>query len=73
MKNFGHHNEFDESGLTVEDLKQKINNHELFYDHFVDQKDQNKWNNNYKLRKINNELLPKYLIDNKDKYKNWFS
>ncbi len=48
MKNFGHHNEFDESGLKIEDLKKKIDNQELFYDHFADQKKSNKWKSNYK-------------------------
>ena len=71
MKNFGHHNEFDESGLTVEDLKQKINNHELFYDHFVDQKDQNKWKTNYKLKKTDLNILPHYISENKLKLKDW--
>ena len=73
FNNFGHHDEFIDSGITIEKLKYFIDNGIVFYNHFADQKDQNKWNNNYKLRKINNELLPKYLIDNKDKYKNWFS
>ena len=73
FNNFGHHDEFIDSGITIEKLKYYIDNGIVFYNHFADQKDQNKWNYNYKLKKINNELLPKYLVDNKDKYKNWFS
>ena len=72
MTNFGHHNEFELSGLTVEDLKKKINDGVVFYNHFLDQADQNKWNYDYKLKKINIDLLPKYLQDNSEKFKEWF-
>ena len=72
LKNFGHHDEFDESGITEEKLKYYIDEGIVFYNHFVDQTNQNKWNYNYKLKKINNELLPKYLLNNKDKFREWF-
>ena len=29
-------------------------------------------NYEYKLKIVDNKFLPKYLIDNKDKYKEWF-
>ena len=72
MSNFGHHNEFELSGLTVEDLRKKIDDDVVFYNHFSDQTDQNKWNYDYKLKKINIDLLPKYLQDNSEKFKEWF-
>ena len=72
LKNFGHHDEFDESGITEEKLKYYIDEGIVFYNHFVDQTNQNKWNYNYKLKKINSELLPKYLLNNKDKFGEWF-
>ena len=72
MTNFGHHNEFELSGLTVEDLRKKIDDGVVFYNHFSDQADQNKWNYDYKLKKINIDLLPKYLQDNSEKFKEWF-
>ena len=34
MFNFGHHNEFELSGLTVEDLRKKIDEGVVFYNHF---------------------------------------
>ena len=71
MTNFGHHNEFELSGLTVEDLRKKIDEGVVFYNHFSDQTDQNKWNYDYKLKKINIDLLPKYLQDNSEKFKEW--
>ena len=72
MKNFGHHNEFDESNLTVEDLRDKINNGVVFYDHFADKKSKDKWKNEYKLKTIENNFLPSYLIKNLNNYKEWF-
>jgi len=71
MKNFGHHDEFDDSGITVEDIKFKIKNREVFYDHFLDKSDPNKWKASYKLEKINFDLLPRYIRENKEKYKDW--
>ena len=72
MKNFGHHDEFDESKLTVDDLRKKIDDGVVFYDHFADKTSQNKWNNEYRLKKIENHILPKYLIENLNNYKEWF-
>ncbi len=73
FSNFGHHDEFDESGITVDKLKDYINQGIVFYNHFLDQKNKDKWKNNYKLKKTNDKMLPKYLIENKEKYIDWFS
>ena len=35
-------------------------------------KNNNKWNTDKKLIKINTNFLPEYLIKNTDKYKEWF-
>ena len=48
--NFGHHDEFKLSGLTIEKLREKIKNKEMFYNHFEDQSSTKKWENNHKLR-----------------------
>ena len=73
MCNFGHHNEFDESGLKINDIKNKIENREMFYNHFLDQTNPNKWKNDYKLKIINENKLPLYVIQNKEKFKEWFA
>ena len=73
MSNFGHHNEFDESGLKINDIKNKIENREMFYNHFLDQTNPNKWKNDYKLKKINENKLPLYVEQNKEKFKEWFA
>ena len=72
LKNFGHHDEFDESGIDLNFIKSKIENKEVFYDHFLDKKNPNKWRSNYKLKKVSNSILPEYIIKNHQKYKNWF-
>ena len=72
MKNFGHHDEFDVSGLTLDNISQKIKDKIVFYNHFLDQSNQEKWNYNYKLKKIDRKFLPKHLINNVDQYKEWF-
>ena len=69
--NFGHHDEFRLSGLTVEKIREKIKNKEMFYDHFADQSSTSKWKSDYKLKKYDLNLLPKYIVDNKNNYKEW--
>ena len=71
--NFGHHDEFRLSGLTIEKIRDKILNKEMFYDHLADKSSTNKWESNYKLKVIGDEMLPSYLIKNKNKYREWFS
>ena len=72
LSNFGHHNEFDVSGLTVEDIQACIDNRIVNYNHLADKYENNKYNANYKLQLIEDEILPNYLINNKEKYKDWF-
>jgi beta-1,4-mannosyl-glycoprotein beta-1,4-N-acetylglucosaminyltransferase len=71
--NFGHHDEFELSGLTIQDIKKKVDSGEVFYNHFADKNVKNKWDYNYKLKKVSDDLLPDYLIKNKSKYKIWFN
>ena len=71
MKNFGHHDEFDISGITLEDIKKKIKEKKVFYNHFADKQNLDKWKYEHELKTIGFEILPNYLRENKDKYKNW--
>ena len=60
---------------VLDDVKNMIQNRYVPYDHKVDKKDLNlKWDKNVKvpLIKIDSKYLPKYLIENKDKYFKWF-
>ena len=70
--NFGHHDEFEEIKMSVADLENKIKNKEVFYNHLLDKSDKKKWHDSYKLKKINQVLLPNFLIKNYNKYQEWF-
>ena len=75
LTNFGHHDEFELSGMTTKDLQKKIDNKEVFFNHFVDkQKYKERWNFDYKLKKIDNNKLPLYLqsLKAQSKLKEWF-
>ena len=72
LMNFGHHNEFRMSGLSVEDIRNKIEKKELFYNHFKDTTSSSKWKSNHKLKKVDQSLLPEFLKNNMNKYKDWF-
>ena len=72
LSNFGHHNEFDVSGITVEDIQECIDKRIVNYNHKADKTEKNKYNANYKLQVIEDKLLPSYIINNKQKYKDWF-
>ena len=71
MENFGHHDEFDISGITLEDIEKKMREKKVFYNHFADKESQDKWEYEYELKKASLDILPNYLQVNKEKYKNW--
>lgn len=70
MKNFLHHLEYEESGLKIEDVKKKISEKKIFYNHNADKRE-NKWNAEIKLEKIDDNLLPEYISLNKNKFQEW--
>ena len=72
LSNFGHHNEFDVSGINVEDIQKCIDNKIVNYDHKADKSLEKKYNANYKLRVVDDKILPNYLVKNKNKFKEWF-
>ena len=53
-------------------LKKKIINKKVFYNHLARQEANNKWNSEYELKKIDDNMLPKYLLDNRENFKEWF-
>ena len=72
LSNYGHHNEFEDSGTTLDDIKNNIKNRIVDYNHTLDKSKKDKQKFGYKLKTINDEFLPKYLIKNKEFYKDWF-
>ena len=71
LNNYGHHIEFQESGLNLEDIKKMVTDKRAFYDFHVDMRS-NKWSGKAKLYKCEISELPKYLINNQKKYSIWF-
>lgn len=75
-KNDEHHDEFDMTGIKESDIKHMVDNAYIVYDHNADKIDfKKKWNkkNRLYLDKIKDNKLPKYLINKKKKYLNWFA
>ena len=68
---FAHHAEFSNSGIKIDDLSRFIKNEIVYYDHQLDQSNQNKWNASIPLEKINLNKLPNYIQDNYNKFKLW--
>jgi len=72
LSNYGHHNEFEDAGITLEDIKNNIKNRIVDYNHTLDKSQIDKHSNGYKLKIINDDILPEYLVKNKEIYKDWF-
>lgn len=70
MKNFLHHLEYEESGLSEKDVEKIINEKKVFYDHNADKREK-KWNAQIYLDKVVDQLLPNYIVENKIKFKDW--
>jgi len=70
LLNYTHHDEFAKSKLKLEDLRKKIKEKKIIYDHGVDQT-QNKWDSDVTLSKVKLSDMPDYLRDNYKKYVNW--
>ena len=70
LQSFLHYRDFEESGIRLTDLRKLINEKRVMYNHTVDKKG-NKWTNGEKLETLSLNEMPKYIIENCDKYKFW--
>ena len=70
LSNFMHHLEFEHSGLTIKDMEKMVAEKKILYDHGVAQEDQ-KYTGRQSLIKTENSVLPSYITENLEKYKNW--
>jgi len=71
LSNFMHHLEYEYSGLRENDMEKMVKEKKILYDHSVKQEEE-KYTGNQSLEKVNNNILPDYLIDNFKKYEEWF-
>ena len=70
LSNFLHHVDFEKSGLKAKDLKILMKQKKIMYDHSIDKKD-NKWGDGKNLHQTELKEMPKYIIENLEKYKSW--
>ena len=70
LLNYTHHDEFEKSGLNLEDLRKKVEEKKIIYDHNIDQRGY-KWGAETTLHKIELSKMPDYLSENYQKYANW--
>jgi len=68
--NFGHHNEYEDQSITVEDIKKMILERKVGYNHLADKKEENKIEfNSHELIKIPINELPTFIFNMREKYK----
>ena len=70
LSNYLHHLEYEKTETTVETLTSSINENKVLYHHNADKRN-NKWNSSISLIKVEDNELPAYLINNKNKYINF--
>ena len=70
FSNFLHHQDFEYSGLNLDDIKKMVENKKILYDHSADQKNY-KWTGAKTLKKVDLSQLPDYIRENYKKYDNW--
>ena len=70
LLNYTHHYEFEQSGLNIDDLRKKISERKIIYDHSVDQREI-KWKSEKTLTKVDLTNMPNYLKENYIKYASW--
>jgi beta-1,4-mannosyl-glycoprotein beta-1,4-N-acetylglucosaminyltransferase len=70
LKSYLHHIDYDINPVGEKGIQEMINNKKTIYNIKADQKE-NKFDGSNKLNKININLLPSYILENKDKLKDW--
>ena len=70
LKSYLHHTEYELNPVGVESIKKMIYDKKTIYNLKVDSRS-NKFDGTNQLDKIDISLLPKYILDNKDKFKDW--
>ena len=66
-----HHQDFENSGIKLKDLENKMKNKIVLYNHTLDKKDSNKWHTKETLQKVSVSSLPDYVADNESKLHDW--
>ena len=70
FQNFLHHQDFEASGLNLDDIKKMVKSNKILYDLGIDRRDY-KWDGKKTLERVDISEMPKYLLNNYKKYKDW--
>ena len=70
LKSYLHHIDYDIDPLGIDRIKKIVNDKKAIYDLKADQR-QSKFNAKNELIKIDNNLLPSYILENMDKFEDW--
>ncbi len=70
LKSYLHHSEYELNPFDINDIKKMIVNKKTIYNLKVDSKS-NKFDGSNILKKIDLNLLPNYILKNKDRFTNW--
>ena len=70
LKSYTHHREYELNPIGLENIAKRIKNRESVYNLSIDKR-VNKFSSGVKLKILEDNKLPKYLIENKEKFKDW--
>jgi len=70
LKSYLHHSEYELNPVDIKDIKKMIIDKKTIYNLKVDSRS-NKFDDGNILKKIDLKLLPNYILENKDKFKEW--
>ena len=70
LTSYTHHREYDLNPIGIENIAKRIKNRESVYNLSIDKR-VNKFSSGVKLEILEENKLPKYLIENKEKFKDW--
>ena len=71
LLSFAHHQDFEDSNISLDDLKKRMSEKKVLYNHRLDQKNKNKWKSSISLKKINIKSLPSQIQKNEKIYTEW--
>ena len=73
LKSIRHHVDFELNPVSTEKLENMIKDKKLVYNYNLDQRAENKFSDNEILENLDFNKLPKFLIENKNKYLKWLN
>ena len=73
LKSIRHHVDYELNPVSAEKLENMIKDKKLVYNYNLDQRAENKFSDNEILENLDFNKLPKFLIENKNKYLKWLN